>query len=55
MKVKCFDEQHENDLSDAINEFIENKKVINIKFSTSCFKNNDEQIYCFSALVLYEE
>ena len=38
MKVKCFDEQHENDLSDAINEFIENKKVIDIKFSTSCFK-----------------
>ena len=48
-------EKYCQDLSDAINEFIENKKVIDIKFSTSCFKNNDEQIYCFSALILYEE
>ena len=31
------------------------KKVIDIKFSNACFKNNDEQIYCFSALILYEE
>lgn len=55
MRVKCIDEQHENDLTDSINEFIENKKIIDIKFCSSCFKNNDEQIYCFSALILYEE
>lgn len=54
MKVKCFDEDHENDLENAINEFIEDKNVIDIKFSTSCFKDNDEQIFCFSALILYE-
>lgn len=55
MKVKCIDEQHENDLTDSVNEFIKDKIVIDIKFSTSCFKNNDEQIYCFSALILYKE
>ncbi|WP_294561305.1 sporulation protein Cse60 [uncultured Traorella sp.] len=55
MKVKCIDEQHENDLTMVINEFIKDKKVIDIKFSNACFKNNDEQIYCFSALILYEE
>lgn len=55
MKVKCIDEQHENDLTDSINEFIVNKKILDIKFSTSCFKSNEEQIYCFSALILYCE
>lgn len=55
MKVKCIDEQHENDLTQAVNVFIENKKIIDIKFSNACFKNNDEQIYCFSVLILYEE
>lgn len=55
MKVKCIDEQHENDLTEAINEFIEGKIVIDIKFSNACFKVNDEQIYCFSSLILYEE
>ena len=55
MKLKCIDEQHENDLTMVINEFIKDKKVIDIKFSNACFKNNDEQIYCFSALILYEE
>ncbi len=55
MKVKCFDEEHENDLSDAVNAFIENKKIIDIKFSNACFKSENEQIFCFSALVIYEE
>ena len=55
MKVKCIDEQHEDDLTSAINDFIKDKKIYDIKFSTSCFKNNDEQIYCFSALIIYSE
>lgn len=57
MKVKVFDEQHEDDLTDAINEFIENKqpKILDIRFSTAAFKGEeDEQIFCFSALILYE-
>ena len=55
MKVKCIDEQHENDLTESKYEFIKDKIVLDIKFTTACFKNNDEQIYCFSALILYKE
>lgn len=55
MKVKCIDEQHENDLTDAVNEFIEDKVIKDIKFSTCAFSYHDEQIFCFSALILYEE
>ena len=55
MKVKCIYEQHENDLTESINEFIKDKNVLDIKFTTACFKNNDEQIYCFSALILYKD
>lgn len=54
MQVKCFDEQHEDDLTDKINEFIIDKEIFNILFSTCAFKCNDEQIYCFSALIVYE-
>lgn len=57
MKVKVFDEQHELDLEDAINEFLEENKgnVIDIKFSTSSFVDDEEeQIFCFSAMILYE-
>ncbi|HAH93559.1 sporulation protein Cse60 [Dielma fastidiosa] len=56
MKVKVFDEQHEDDLSDAINEFIESKqpKILDIRFATAAFEGEDEQIFCFSALILYE-
>lgn len=57
MKVKVFDEQHELDLEDAINEFLEENKgkVVDIKFSTSSFVDDEEeQIFCFSAMILYE-
>lgn len=56
MKVKVIDEQHELDLEDAINEFLEeNEKIIDIKFSTSSFVDEEkEQIFCFSAMILYE-
>lgn len=56
MKVKVFDEQHEDDLSDAINEFIVKvePKIIDIRFATAAFVCEEEQIFCFSALILYE-
>lgn len=56
MKVKLFDESHEQDLEDAINKFIEEKKpnIIDIKFSVSSSIYAEEQIYCFSALVMYK-
>lgn len=55
MKVKCFDEQHEADLTSAINAYIADKKVIDIQFSTCAFVSEGEQIYCFSALILTDE
>ena len=54
MKVKAFDEGHEKDLEDAINKFIldEDPEIIDIKFS-SAVAVSEEQIYCFSALIVY--
>ena len=54
MKVKVFDENHEKDLEASINDFLENvEEVIDIKFSVSV-AISEEQIYCFSALILYK-
>ena len=56
MKIKIFDESHEADLEEAINKFIEEKKpnIIDIKFSVSTSVYAEEQIYCFSALIMYK-
>ena len=51
VQVKVFDEEHEDDLSDMINAFLEDNP--DIKFSTSCSIQEEEQIYCFSALLIY--
>lgn len=56
MKVKVFDESHEKDLENAINEFItEEIDVIDIKYSVSIGIFSEEQIYCFSALIMYNK
>lgn len=54
MKVKVFDENHEKDLENSINEFIIEKDIIDIKFNVSVAISGEEQIYCFSALVMYK-
>ena len=56
MKVKIFDESHEKDLEEAINNYIKEKEIdiIDIKFSVSSSIYADEQIYCFSALLMYK-
>ena len=56
MKVKIFDESHEKDLEEAINKYIMEKEidVIDIKYSISSSLYAEEQIYCFSALVMYK-
>ena len=55
MKVKIFDESHEQDLEDDINKFIDEKEpdIIDIKFDVSIGVSGEEQIYCFTALVMY--
>ena len=56
MLVKVFDESHESDLEASINKFLSEKEVdvIDIKFSTTAFPYAEEQIYCFSALIIYK-
>lgn len=54
MKVKVFDEGHEKDLETAISEFILDKDVVDIKFNVAVAISGEEQIYCFSAMVLYK-
>lgn len=57
MFVKVFDEDHELDLEYAINDFLkEINKLIDIKYSLAIMNDvkTNEQIYCYSALVIYE-
>jgi len=55
MLVKVFDETHEKDLENSINEFIIDKDVVDIKYSVSIAVSGEEQIYCFTALIMYKE
>ena len=54
MKVKVFDEEHEKDLENSINNFINENaiEIIDIKLSSSCSVYAEEQIYCFTALIM---
>lgn len=56
MKVKIFDETHEKDLEKAINDFLTEKEVevVDIKYEVSVAIFSEEQIYCFSALIMYK-
>jgi len=55
MKVKIFDDEDESDLEEDINNFIsENEiEVIDIKYQVSSSVYSEEQIYCFSAMIIY--
>lgn len=55
MKVKIFDESHEKDLEEDINNFIKESDadILDIKYSVSNSVYSEEQIYCFSALIMY--
>lgn len=55
MNVKIFDEEDESDLENDINEFIEmeNIEVIDIKYQVGTSIFGDEQIFCFSAMIIY--
>ena len=55
MKVKIFDEEHESDLEKSINDFLSKEKVevVDIKFQTAISIFGEEQIYCFSAMIIY--
>ncbi len=55
MKVKIFDEENEIDLEESINSFLDNLdgEVIDIRFQVSNSVYSEEQIYCFSAMIVY--
>ena len=53
MKVKVFDCDHEKDLEECINDFIADKETIDIKYQVAIEALGEEQIYCFSAMVIY--
>lgn len=57
MSVKIFDENHENDLEVSINEFLQNDNydIIDIKYQVAIAMYGEDQVYCFSAMVIYEE
>lgn len=56
MKVKVIDESHEKDLESSINSFLKEfeGEIIDIKFQVAVSVDHDEQIYCFSAMILYK-
>lgn len=56
MKVKIFDENHEKDLEKAMNEYLEDfeGEIVDIKFGVSASVFGEEQIYCFSAMIIYK-
>lgn len=57
MKVKLFDEGHEKDLELAINSFLcdNDIDVIDIKYEVAITVCGEDQIYCFSALIMYKK
>ena len=57
MKVKCFDENSEKELEVKINAFLSTivGDIIDIKYEVAIGIQGEDQIYCFSALILYSE
>lgn len=57
MHVKLFDENHEIDLENGINEFLKDDiyDIIDIKYQVAIAMFGEEQLYCFSAMVIYNE
>ncbi|MDD6879313.1 MAG: sporulation protein Cse60 [bacterium] len=55
MKVKIFDEMHEKDLENSVNNFLEQigESFVDIKYQVSISMFGEEQIYCFSAMIIY--
>ena len=54
MKVKIYDLEDEEDLEREINNFLNNDiEVIDIKYSVSSAVFSEEQIFCFSAMIIY--
>ena len=57
MKVKLFDESHELDLEKSINKFLNENEIdlIDIKYQVAISIVGEEQIFCFSAMIIYDD
>ncbi|WP_066366856.1 sporulation protein Cse60 [Neobacillus fumarioli] len=58
IQVKLFDLEHEKDLEKEMNRFLkglDEKSLLDIKYNVAAFpeEEEEEQIYCFSAMVIY--
>ena len=56
MKVKIFDEEDEFDLENDINEFLDDSSIemMEIQYRVGVSVFGEEQIFCISALILYQ-
>jgi hypothetical protein len=59
IQVKLFDHEHEKDLERELNRFLERldeKKLLDIKYNIAALpeeEDENDQIYCFSAMIIY--
>ena len=55
IRVKIFDYEDELDLEEDVNNFINsnNIEVVDIKYQVSASVFSEEQIFCFSAMIIY--
>ena len=56
MRVKVFQEEDEDDLSDAINTFLQEHadiRVCDIKLSTDVIEDEEETLTLFTVLLIY--
>ncbi|MBS4175953.1 sporulation protein Cse60 [Lederbergia citrea] len=57
VQVKLFDCEHEQDLEENMNEFLsdmEDRNIIDVKYHVAAIGEAEaDQVYCFSAMVLY--
>ena len=58
IQVKLFDQEHEKDLELVINRFLQKldeKKLVDIKYNVVAMPGDDEdeQIYCFTAMIIH--
>ncbi|KZE64641.1 sporulation protein cse60 [Fictibacillus phosphorivorans] len=61
IQVKIFDEDHEDDLEESVNEFlsvIPPEKIVDIKYQIAVCDNvhsEDETMFSFSAMIIYKK
>jgi hypothetical protein len=60
VKVKVFDYEHEKDLEHEMNNFLgklDEDQLIDIKYNVAAMyeEDDEDQIYCFSAMVIYRK